>query len=99
MRRSNMADAHAQRAQAIAPARIQFLSLIHGGTTEAERTTPLISLDALAEHEDSGSFEAALRDEGDCFADVERTLMYEALYAFIRALPYSQRELIYLIYW
>ena len=48
-----MADAHAQRAQAIARARIQFLALIHGGTTEAERTTPLISLDALAEHEDT----------------------------------------------
>lgn len=81
-------------------ARIRFLTVVRGGVhqTPVECKVELVYLSELEERDDA-AVEDVLRDEGDCFREAERSILYGPLREFLRGLPESQRELLDLLYW
>lgn len=81
-------------------ARIRFLTVVRGGVRETpvEYKVEHVYLGEL-EARDDAEIENVLRDEGDCFRESERNILYGPLREFLLGLPESQRELLHLLYW
>lgn len=86
--------------QLLTLARLRFLAVVRGGRHEktVEQRVTEIPLSAL-EAPDGGADEAALRDEGDCFYESERSITMQPLRDFIQELTPCERELVLLIFW